>query len=255
MRAEEGAHTPESARSGPRSNAKGPRDALIVAHGAPADPAPQEQVLQALAAATAPHLPQGWRIRGATLAADGALEAALEGLTDPLIYPFFMAEGFFTGTLLPQRLARAGAANATQTAPFGIDPALPALMARVALAAATSAPSATNLLIAAHGSKVSRTSANSTHAMVAALAPLTGFNRILAGFVEEAPFLSDQARDLGHGICLPFFALEAGHVIGDIPEAMGEAGFHGPILPPIGQHPDVPALIAAALIRAAQDEG
>ena len=229
-----------------------PRDALIVAHGAPADPAPQEEVLQALAAATAPHLPAGWRIRGATLAAEGALESALDGLTNPLIYPFFMAEGFFTGTLLPRRLAEAGATNAIQTAPFGIDPALPALMARVALAAADGTAAQTNLLIAAHGSKVSRTSADSTHAMVASLGPLTGFNRILAGFVEEAPFLADQARDLGHGICLPFFALEAGHVVGDIPDAMEEAGFQGPILPPIGQHPDVPALIAAALIRAAQ---
>jgi sirohydrochlorin ferrochelatase len=230
-----------------------PRDALIVAHGAPADPAPQEEVLQALAAATAPHLPPGWRIRGATLAAEGALEQALDGLTNPLIYPFFMAEGFFTGTLLPRRLVEAGATNAIQTAPFGIDPALPALMARVALAAADGTAAQTNLLIAAHGSKVSRTSADSTHAMVAQLGPLTGFNRILAGFVEEAPFLANQARELGHGICLPFFALEAGHVIGDIPEAMEEAGFQGPILPPIGQHPDVPALIAAALIRAAAD--
>lgn len=235
------------------SGATTPRDALIVAHGAPADPAPQEVVLQALAAATAPHLPAGWRIRGATLAAEGALETALDGLNDPLIYPFFMAEGFFTGTLLPRRLAAAGATTARQTAPFGVDPALPALMARVALAAATSAPAHTNLLVAAHGSKVSRTSADSTHAMVSALGPLTGFNRILAGFVEETPFLEDQARDLGHGICLPFFALEAGHVVGDIPEAMEAAGFQGPILPPIGQHPDVPALIAAALVRAAAD--
>ena len=233
-----------------------PRDALIVAHGAPADPAPQEAVLQALAAATAPHLPAGWRIRGATLAAEGALEQALDGLHDPLIYPFFMAEGFFTGTLLPRRLAEAGIANARQTPPFGVDPALPDLMARVALEAAHEAgitPASSALLVAAHGSKVSRTSADSTHAMVAALGPLTGFNRILAGFVEETPFLADQARALGAGICLPFFALEAGHVVGDIPDAMEEAGFQGPILPPIGQHADVPALIAAALLRAAGD--
>ncbi len=177
-----------------------PRDALIVAHGAPADPAPQEAVLQALAAATAPHLPAGWRIRGATLAAEGALEQALDGLHDPLIYPFFMAEGFFTGTLLPRRLAEAGITYARQTPPFGVDPALPDLMARVALEAAHEAgitPASSALLVAAHGSKVSRTSADSTHAMVAALGPLTGFNRILAGFVEETPFLADQARALG----------------------------------------------------------
>ncbi|MDP5348733.1 MAG: cobalamin biosynthesis protein CbiX [Paracoccaceae bacterium] len=233
-----------------------PRDALIVAHGAPADPAPQEEVLKALAAATAPHLPQDWRVRGATMAAEGALEAALDGLNDPLIYPFFMAEGFFTGTLLPRRLTAAGVSGAVQTAPFGVDPALPALMARVALEAAQASgitPADSALLVAAHGSKVSRTSADSTHAMVTALGPLTGFGRILAGFVEEAPFLEDQARALSRGICLPFFALEAGHVVGDIPEAMDAAGFAGPILPPIGQHPEVPELIAAALMRAAAE--
>ncbi len=237
-----------------QENAMRPRDALIVAHGAPADPAPQEVVLRALAATTAPHLPQGWRVRGATMAAEGALEAALEGLHDPLIYPFFMAEGFFTGTLLPRRLTAAGVTGAVQTPPFGVDPALPALMARVALEAAEASgiiPADSALLVAAHGSKVSRTSADSTHAMVTALGPLTGFGRILAGFVEEAPFLADQARSLARGICLPFFALEAGHVVGDIPEAMEEAGFDGPILPPIGQHPDVPQLIAEALMRAA----
>jgi sirohydrochlorin ferrochelatase len=233
-----------------------PRDALIVAHGAPADPAPQEVVLKALATATAHHLPEGWRLRGATMAAEGALEEALAGLSQPLIYPFFMAEGFFTGTLLPRRLTAAGVTAAVQTPPFGVDPALPALMARVALEAAQASgitPADSALLVAAHGSKVSRTSADSTHAMVAALGPLTGFGRILAGFVEEAPFLADQARSLAHGICLPFFALEAGHVVGDIPEAMEEAGFDGPILSPIGQHPDVPALIAAALMRAAAE--
>jgi sirohydrochlorin ferrochelatase len=129
-------------------------------------------------------------------------------------------------------------------------------MARVALEAAQASgitPADSALLVAAHGSKVSRTSADSTHAMVAALGPLTGFGHILAGFVEEAPFLADQARSLTQGICLPFFALEAGHVVGDIPEAMEEAGFVGPILPPIGQHPDVPKLIAEALMRAAAE--
>ena len=231
-----------------------PRDGVIVAHGAPTEPAPQEAVLQALATATAAHLPQGWRLRGATLAAPGALEAALDGLRTPLIYPFFMAEGYFTGTLLPRRLMDAGALTAQQTAPLGTDPALPALMARTALEGAKRAaitPADAALLIAAHGSKVSRSSADSTHAMVAALGPLTGFGRILAGFVEEPPYLADQARELGGGICLPFFALEAGHIVSDVPEALEQAGFDGPILPPIGQHPDIPALIAAALIRAA----
>ena len=230
-----------------------PCDALIVAHGAPAAPAPQEAALKALALRVAPHLPPGWRVRGATLASDGALEAALDGLRAPLIYPVFMAEGVFTGTLLPRRLKAAGAGRARQLPPLGTDPTLPALMADVALAAARQAdltPADTTLLIAAHGSRISRRSPDSTHAMVRALEPLTGFRRILAGFVEEPPFLADQARGVTQGICLPFFALEAGHVLEDIPEALAEAGFTGPLLPPIGRHEKIPALIAAALLRA-----
>ncbi|MGO4851777.1 sirohydrochlorin chelatase [Phaeovulum sp. W22_SRMD_FR3] len=227
-------------------------DALIIAHGAPADPEPQERHLQALAQSVAAQLP-GWRVRGATLAAEGALAAALEGLQRPVIYPFFMAEGWFTGTHLPKRLAEAGAVNARQVAPFGVDPALPDLMAIVAENAAKAAgipPQASTLLLAAHGSKVSKTSTRSTYDMAEALRQRTGFARILCGFIEEAPFLAEAARDLTPAICLPFFALRAGHVAGDLPEALEEAGFTGPLLPAIGEHPEVPALIAAALLRA-----
>ena len=51
-------------------------------------------------------------------------------------------------------------------------------------------------------------------------------------------------------ICLPFFALRAGHVENDIPEALADAGFTGPLLPAIGEHPCVPKLIAASLAHA-----
>ncbi len=57
------------------------------------------------------------------------------------------------------------------------------------------------------------------------------------GFVEETPSLADAARDLTPAICLPFFALRAGHVVDDVPAALAEAGFTGPLLPAIGEHP------------------
>lgn len=226
--------------------------ALIVAHGAPAEPGPQEAAMQALAGRVASHLP-GWQVAGATLAAPGALEAALERLgPGALAYPFFMARGWFTGRELPRRLALAGAQELRQLAPFGTDPALPALMARVALEAAAQAgldPARTTLLLAAHGSKVSRTSADTTHAMAADLRRRTPF-AVTVGFVEEPPFLADAARIAGPALCLPFFALRAGHVAGDVPEALEQAGFRGPLLPAIGEHPEAARLIAAALLRA-----
>lgn len=232
------------------------RTALIVAHGSPADPFPQEAALKALAVRVAMRLP-GWRVAGTTLAAEGALEQALARLDRPLVYPFFMAEGWFTRTTLPRRLAAAGAGDLRQLPAFGTDPALPALMVRVALDAARAAgldPARSTLLLAAHGSRVARASAEITEAMATRLRAATPFARILTGFVEEPPFLADAARDLGPAaLCLPFFALRAGHVAQDVPEALAEAGFAGPLLPAIGEHADAAALIAAALARAAED--
>ncbi len=51
------------------------------------------------------------------------------------IYPFFMAEGFFTRTTLPRRLAAAGHAHLTQLGAFGTDPAMPDLIAGIVLQA------------------------------------------------------------------------------------------------------------------------
>lgn len=225
-----------------------PRSALIVAHGSPADPAPQEAAMQALAVRVAMWLP-GWRVRGATLAADGALEAALAGMDAPLIYPFFMAEGWFTRTTLPKRLGGAG----RQLPAFGGDPGMVDLVVRVTEAAALAAglePAAAVLLIAAHGSKVSRASANGARALVESVTSRGVFDRVEVGFVEEAPYLADAARDLGAAVCLPFFALRAGHVAVDVPEALALAGFEGVLLPAIGEHGDVAQMIAAALLRA-----
>ncbi len=211
--------------------------------------------MAALALATATHLPPGWRVRAATLAAPGAVEAALAALDQPLIYPFFMAEGYFTRTLVPRRLRAAGAASLVQLPCFGASPNLAALVARATLNAAAKArlaPQATTLLLAAHGSQVSRASAVATRRVAVDLAHLTPFARIDTAFVEEHPLITTVATGLHPAICLPLFALRASHVASDIPAALHQAGFRGILMPAIGEHPDVPALIAAALKDRAQ---
>jgi sirohydrochlorin ferrochelatase len=220
--------------------------AILVAHGSPADPVPQAATMQALAVRVAMWLP-GWQIIGATLAQEGALEAGLAKADNPFIYPFFMAEGWFTRTNLPRRLAAANHGDLVQLAPFGTDPALIALMAK----AATSDKASKGVLIAAHGSKVSKTSSDTTYDMVAQLES-QGIGPIKAGFIEEAPFLADVAREMPSAICLPFFALRAGHILQDIPQALAEAQFQGAILPPIGEDIGTAQLIAAALTQAAK---
>ncbi len=234
------------------------RSAILVAHGAPSDPAPQERAMADLAARVGALLPT-WALRGATLAAPGALEAALMGLEAPLIYPFFMAEGWFTTTELPRRLILAGRGGVRSLAPFGADPGLPALARAAAEAGAKAAaldPARSTLLLAAHGSSGTGAGARASAQAAAALArtlALGPFARVEVGMIEEAPFLTSVARAAaarGPGLCLPLFAQAAAHVREDVPRALSQAGFTGLVLAPIGAHPGVPALIARALARA-----
>lgn len=221
--------------------------ALIVAHGQPGDPGPQQQAIQALAAGV--HV-SGVTVRGATLAMPGALDIATD---DTLIYPMFMAQGWFTRSELPRRLALAGAPHASILPPFGADPGLPALCRSLLTQAATAQgwPLArTHILIAAHGSGRSRAPAEAALKMARDLAPLT----VTCGFIEETPFLTDAARDLpAQAICLPLFASRAEHVTDDLPQALTAAGFQGITLDPIGLAPETPDMIAKS-IKAALSE-
>jgi sirohydrochlorin ferrochelatase len=136
------------------------QQAILVSHGAPSDPQTQERAIQALAVRVRFWAPD-WQVSGTTLAAKGELEATLTSLPDAVIYPFFMAEGYFTRIALPKRLKALGRNHAFQHKAFGHAPELPSLMVKTALRAAETAgyaPKDTQLLLAAHGSQVTRAS-------------------------------------------------------------------------------------------------
>ncbi|MCA3511081.1 MAG: cobalamin biosynthesis protein CbiX [Rhodobacter sp.] len=227
---------------------------VIVAHGQPSDPGPAESEVAALAARVAAELP-GWSVRSATLAQEDALAQALEGAGHAFVYPLFMADGWFTRTHLPARLAAASGARITRLVPFGLDPAVQALtvtLASEAAAAAGRAPQETDILLAAHGSFRSPAPAEVARAMALQLSDRGGFRRAEAGFIDQDPQIAAVARTFGAGaLCLPFFAARGGHVIDDLPGALAEAGFSGRLLDPVGTDARVPGLIAAALRRAA----
>ena len=226
------------------------RSALIVAHGQPSDPDPAEADMAALARAVAEHLP-GWQIRAATLAAPGALKSALDSLDNPVIFPFFMADGWFIRTLLPKRLSEAGHSGLRVLTPFGLLAETKALVldaARAALAESGWSEAETTLILAAHGSGRSPYPAEAARAIEQAIAAEAVFAAIRTGFIEEKPALADAARGAGESaLCLPLFVARWGHVITDIPDALDAAGFSGRLLDPIGTHPNVPALIAGAI--------
>ena len=225
--------------------------ALIVAHGQPSKPAPAEAALQKLAQRVNQHLPD-WQISSATMAAQGALQQARSQQPDALIYPLFMADGWFTGTALPERLTDDDRNRLLP--PLGLDQRLPALALEVLkqrLVAMDWQMEDTCLIIAAHGGQTSKNPAKAARKFADAVGRISDFADIRLGFIEEQPSLTSVAKDAGtRAICLPFFAANGWHVRRDLAAALRTAEFQGETLEAIGVAEQVPALIAQSLTQA-----
>ncbi|MGR3758641.1 CbiX/SirB N-terminal domain-containing protein [Roseobacteraceae bacterium NS-SX3] len=223
--------------------------AVLTAHGQPSAPEQPERALALLARETARYLP-GWEVRSATLSTPGRLQA--QAAPGAVVYPFFMARGWFTAKVLPDRLQ--GIPH-RMACPFGLDPALSRLAAaavRQSCADQGWQPEATHLLLAAHGSARGPKAAEATEAFARALQPLLPGTRILTGYIEQAPGIRETAAGLPpQSLCLPFFAQSGDHVRQDIPEALETAAFPGLLLPVAGRLPGVPQLIAQAILASA----
>ncbi|MDQ2065998.1 cobalamin biosynthesis protein CbiX [Xinfangfangia sp. CPCC 101601] len=212
--------------------------ALIVAHGQPSDPGPAARALEALAGRVAVDLP-GWQVAAATLAEPGRLAETAKG--EGLLFPLFMASGWFTRKAIPARLAEAGAGDWQMLTPLGEMQSFQDLAVTVARESG-----AARLVLAAHGSgKAPEPAAIADH--------VAGRISAEAGIAAEARFIDHRPQLLeatGYGpdsACLPYFAMSGEHVERDIPDALARAGFQGRILPALGLDVRVPGLIAAAL--------
>ncbi|SMO50132.1 CbiX/SirB N-terminal domain-containing protein [Ruegeria faecimaris] len=222
--------------------------ALIVTHGQPSDPEPAEAVLAAYAA-DVNALCAGVSVHSATLAAPGALDSALDKIPgDAVIYPLFMAKGWFVTDVLPKRI---GDRRNPILDPLGADPKLPQLVAQTlegTLQDKDWRSQETDLVIAAHGSGRSRNPSAVATAFGDALLQLIPLGSLRLGFVEEAPSISVAAAGTGaQTLCLPFFACTGGHVLEDVPQELSKAKFKGQVLPVVGELPLVQQHIASVL--------
>lgn len=189
-----------------------------------------------------------WQVHSATLALADRLEQVMQ--PGALVYPFFMADGWFTTQVLPQRLS---GIDHHQLPPFGQDPNLPMLAAGLvqqSLAAQNQPARHDSLLLAAHGSARGPKAAAATEAFATRLRPLLPKLQLLTAYIEQDPYLFDVALKMQpHDLCLPFFAQSGDHVIDDIPNALDKAKFRGTLLPALGTAPGVAGLIAQAIQR------
>ena len=232
-----------------------PIEALIVSHGQPSDPEPAEAILARYTAGIQADIPDHV-IESATLAAPGRLEKQLDRLVDGgVIYPLFMADGWFVRTALIKRIS--GASLDTVVAvmpPFGLDVALPGIVARNitdTLSATFGVNAQPNLLVAAHGSAHGTAPAASALLFAERLRKELPGVPIEVGFIEQDPSLGDVAATMAvQTICLPFFAMPGEHVRLDIPAALKQGGFSGPVLPPVSQLDGAAKIISNALSRA-----
>ncbi len=223
------------------------QNALIVSHGQPSDPDEAEAALTGLAAQIGAILP-AWQVRSATLSAEGRLARVIGELgPSGIVFPLFMACGWFTGTHLPKRLADAGGAGWRTTLPMGCNPAIQGLATALVNEALIAPASETDLVLAAHGSGRSDAPSVIAHAVARNIGRSLGLRSAVAAFIDQSPRLADQSGLGPHTICLPYFAADGGHVQHDIPAAMAQNGFPGRILPPLGADPRVPLLIAQTL--------
>ena len=200
----------------------------------------------------------GWSVLGATLAAGDALEAALAALPGraPMVFPFFMSDGWFVRRKLPQRLRACGWQPSAILRPLGLQPALQELCLDYARGAASLAGfvcQRTMLLLAAHGSPSDPRSRIAAETAASVIAASGAFRGVRLGFIDEAPFLAEAAMLDAPALCLPFFAARAGHVTVDLPDALADCAFPGPLLEPIGGHPGVAGIVQAALLAEAAE--
>lgn len=151
---------------------------------------------------------------------------------DLLVYPLFLADGYFTRKLLPRQLEEAGAFGGGRATcllpPLGLDPALADLTLEQASAAAISQgwPSyRTNLVLLAHGSSNNPASRLATEQMAATLAVHAVFARVRVAFLEELPSLKDAVAQLSEPVVVVgLFAGEGMHGGDDVPQLIAEIG-------------------------------
>jgi sirohydrochlorin ferrochelatase len=172
----------------------------------------------------------GYHVGAGVLSGEPTLEAAMTAAAGAtagplIIYPFFMASGFFVNVRIPERIGALGLADRCRIlAPLSAAERLPALIRDEAAQQAARLgldPRESRLLLVGHGSKGSRASAEATMMVAACLGEMAGFRQVQTAFLEEAPFLDDAVASVTMPtVVVGFFNGDGLHARDDVPAAL-----------------------------------
>lgn len=228
---------------------------ILAAHGDRAGSTPNAGLLRhrdALARGAQFRLVTAGVLKGDPTLEDALAAALGSGAGRIAVYPLFMADGYFVRTVLPARVAAAGAGNSCRILPpLGLDLRLPPLILAAALRSARQAgfaPAASRLLLAGHGSALGPASADATRAAALRIAGLSDFAEVAVAFLEEPPFLdAELAGERRPAIVAGFFSGDGLHAGEDVPQAIRNTGATAVYAGPIGGSDAIPSLIADAV--------
>lgn len=184
---------------------------------------------------------------------------------DVIIYPLFLADGYFNRVRLPQLVAAAQALPAAprrirMLPPLGLEPALVDLVVDRADAAAVGAgwvAGSATLVLVAHGTPRDPASRQATKSMAQRLAATGRFGTVRSAFLEEQPSLATVLAAVpGPAVVVGLFAGEGLHGGVDVPQLIGEiaradVGFAGNV----GTFAGIVDIIAAAVSHASTRGG
>lgn len=234
--------------------------AVLASHGDRAGASPNATLraqTDAVRQRTSAHLVTSGVLKGDPTIEEAIAVAKASGADEILVYPLFMADGYFVKKVLRERVdaETAGRTASRILMPLGLDPALPALLRDEALNSAARegfAPAVSRLLIVGHGSKLGPASANATRAIASAVRAISTFAAIETAFLEEDPAVEHAlAASNLPTIVSGFFFGDGLHAGEDVPEAIAETGARAVYTGPIGNAVALPALIAASIAAAA----
>ena len=178
-------------------------------------------------------------------------EAAASSPFAIVLYPLFMADGYFVEKVRARVLAAGLTPEPQVLAPLGLDPRLPDILVQEAVTVAETRgfePLSSRLLIVGHGSKLGPASATATRKAAARAALARRFASVTTAFLEEEPFLEDALRaGSAPTVVAGFFFGDGLHAGEDVPDAIEETGANAIYTGAIGNAPAVAPLIAAAL--------